>query len=185
VALGHIHRAFPPEPPRVWYSGTPIPVGFTETEPRRVLLVEVGTETEGGARVKPVVVPEFRKLVRLAGGPDEVFAALAGGFGVSSLPPMVDVTVRVDHYEPNLRQTLKTTLDAMAARGEVVPVLAAFRQQARAEAPTGLDIEQVSAHTLRPEDIFEKAWLNEHHSPPPDAIRAAFASLWSDIDNAS
>ena len=76
VALGHIHRCFPPCKERhIWYSGTPVATKSTENTPRYVLIVDIDVDGES-PRVDPVKVPRQRAIHALNGTTDELLKGL-------------------------------------------------------------------------------------------------------------
>ncbi len=183
VALGHIHRCLPPEAPRVWYSGTPVAMGFTELTPRRVLLVDLDG-ADSPPRVTPLTPPTLRGLHRLRGTPDDVLAELARlRDDPLPLPPLVDVTLSVRHYQPELRHRLMKPLDGDPR----APILVAMRQEPLAAADAGgrvthdgTAVEALAPAARRsPWELFEAAWIRKHGPPPGPDVRAAFESLLS------
>jgi len=86
VALGHIHRSFPVERGRIWYSGSPIPISLPEmSHPRRVLLVDL-------PEIQSSVAPSTNetkssaegKLTRISG--DQIPPLLVGGGKTRHVP---------------------------------------------------------------------------------------------------
>ena len=63
VALGHIHK---PQKiaDNIYYSGSPIPLSFSEKEDKRVLIID--------EEIKEKKIPTFRKLIELKGTFEEV-----------------------------------------------------------------------------------------------------------------
>lgn len=125
AALGHIHRAYPVEDGRAWYSGSPIPISVTEAAvTRRVLLVDV-PET-GRASVEAVAVPVFRELRLVEGPPEEVERELRCMASGAPLPPLVHVAAHLVGPEPGLRDRL---VAALAAHPEASrPVLVEIKE---------------------------------------------------------
>lgn len=184
VALGHVHRSFPPESPRVWYSGSPIPIGFTEVAPRRVLLVDLDAP---GARptVRPVEVPLARALLRLDLDEASILARLPGlglAEGDERLPPLLDLAVRVASYDPSLRHRLQRALDDLFPDASRAPIIANLRQLAPEQqgAPLGSADALAATRAARtPWEIFAAAWRRTHATEPDDAVRKAFSVLES------
>ncbi len=184
VALGHVHRSFPPMAPRIWYSGTPIPIDFTETAPRRVLVVDVpapGVRPE----VRPVEVPLARALLRLDLDEEALLARLPGlglAEGSAQLPPLLDVAVRVPSYDPSLRHRLQRALDDAHPDPARAPIVARLRQLAPERArPFALREEEATATRAArtPWEIFAAAWRRTHGTDPDEAVQRAFATLES------
>lgn len=70
VALGHIHQMQSLIQNRVYYSGSPIAMGFGESlKTKYVLLVSFG---DTAPTIKPIVVPSFRQLEYITGDIDDI-----------------------------------------------------------------------------------------------------------------
>lgn len=72
VALGHLHR---PQTvagdERIRYSGSPIPLSFSEAgSEKQILMVDL---SETSPKITPIPVPEFRKIVLLRGNKEKLF----------------------------------------------------------------------------------------------------------------
>jgi exonuclease SbcD len=108
IALGHLHR--PQEVggmPHIRYSGSPIPLSFSESTDRKsVVLVDVAAGEP--LSITTLSIPLFRPLLRLSGNPDEVMRALpaleipAGAI----LPAWVEVQVHTDSLLNDLPDAL-------------------------------------------------------------------------------
>ncbi len=115
VALGHIHRAQAVGGLKhVWYSGSLIPLSFSETkDDKAVLLVEFKGRKFAGAT--PLPLPVFRRLKTIRGSIGEVeeglrrFAAKAG----REATPWVEVIVDTDRVIPQLDVRLKEFTQGM------------------------------------------------------------------------
>ncbi len=68
VALGHIHK---PQKiaDNIYYSGSPIPLSFSEKEDKRVLIID--------EEIKEIKIPTFKKLIELKGNFEEVKEAIS------------------------------------------------------------------------------------------------------------
>ena len=75
VALGHLHvPQSVGEGDRIRYSGSPIPIGFGESDQSKsVVIVAVKDET---SNVQFLSVPCFQRLVRIAGSLEEIISAI-------------------------------------------------------------------------------------------------------------
>lgn len=134
VALGHIHKTQPiGKFPHIRYSGTLIPLNFTEKTKKSVTLLNF----TGRIFEKTTIhVPNFRKLLRLEGTYDEIVKALETlETPESELTTWVEVLVQTDKMIPNLMDNLKEIvenknieilnfrLDASAARKAKIIVI--------------------------------------------------------------
>lgn len=96
LALGHIHASYPLAGRRAWYSGTPVATSFTESTPRRVLLVDIDPDPAGQASVQSLVVPTPRAFVTVEGELEDVCAAIKALKWTEPLPPALSARVRLD-----------------------------------------------------------------------------------------
>lgn len=164
VALGHLHK---PQQvngeQRLRYSGSPIPLSFSEVDyPHQILQVDFT-----GDRLQAVHshrVPRAVDLLRV--GParlDEVLARL------TALPvpdllasvvqhPWLEVRVVLDEPQPELRAQIEQALAGKAAR----LVRIAVEYQGRGVNQQGPALEQLEQ--LSPEQVFSRAWEEQYGS---------------------
>ncbi|MFT5832825.1 MAG: exonuclease SbcD [Cognaticolwellia sp.] len=106
IALGHIHRTQPiGEFPHIRYSGTLIPLNFTEQTKKSVTLLDF----KGRNFEKTILhVPIYRRLIRVTGTYQEVTEALAAiETDANLLTGWIEVVVKTDKGIPNLNDELK------------------------------------------------------------------------------
>lgn len=91
VALGHLHRPQQVGRETIRYSGSPIPLSFSErSDQKQVVLVEC---THGALHLNIIPLSTHRKLARITGNRDEVAQKLATYRGVHSLPDLLDLQI--------------------------------------------------------------------------------------------
>lgn len=164
VALGHLHK---PQQvngeQRLRYSGSPIPLSFSEVDyPHQILQVDfTGDQLHA---VHSHRVPRAVDLLRV--GParlDEVLARL------TALPvpdllasvvqhPWLEVRVVLDEPQPELRTQIEQALAGKAAR----LVRIAVEYQGRGVNQQGPALEQLEQ--LSPEQVFSRAWEEQYGS---------------------
>lgn len=179
VALGHIHKGYPVDVGRVWYSGTPVAVNFAEgASTRKVLLVDL----EEGAlqRVQKLPVPVTRRVVELRGDLEAIRAAIAALPSDGAEPPLMSVILESAGPAVGQRDALREFLETRFPEAARRPVIAAWREIRPAIAGGDPPEFPVPHERPSPETVFRRAWIGRHQSPPDDAIMAAFASLVSD-----
>lgn len=109
VALGHIHRAQAfGEAKRVRYSGSLIPLSFSETKDDKSVYI-LDFQGKKLDKMETVPVPTFRRLKTIEGSLKEVEAALErfNSKGGRELKPWVEVIVETDRIIPQLDVHLK------------------------------------------------------------------------------
>ena len=178
VALGHLHR---PQvvggQARIRYSGSPVPLSFTEADDRQqVLLLDfVGA---GEPSITALAVPVARRLQRFHGGLDEVEAAiLAFDNEAFDLVAWADIAVRSD--EPYSEVQRRVTAVLKERRAHVLSPRGA-RHQRLTDAP-GMAAADATApiehlHELTVEEVFRRRVAG---LPPAqaDALTATFQEL--------
>lgn len=188
VALGHIHKAQRiGGQERIRYSGSPIPMSFSERNYKhQVLLFDI----QDGIRsaIKSVEVPVAVPLLRLPVQPallPEVLQELAG------LPeddgqdarrtPYLEVNVLLDGPEPSLRHQIERALEGKYVRLARI----ATNYQKKEEEGNASVTMKTALEQLRPEDIFIQAFQKKYAAEVPDDLlqlfrEAAQQSLVSD-----
>ncbi|CBV43069.1 exonuclease SbcCD subunit D [Halomonas elongata] len=178
VALGHLHRAQQVGEPRIRYSGSPLPLDFSEVDyPHQV--VEVSLDGERLAGSETLRVPRPVAMHRLGPAPlDEVLAELDALADDPTLPrerwPWLEVTVALDTPVPDLRARVESALEGKALR-----LLRLSRRLPHSEADTAS--KRVDLQTLGPRKLFERTWRERWDSPPDDDVLADFDRLHQEV----
>jgi len=179
VALGHIHRCFPVEDPRVWYCGSPVAFTIREMKPeRQVLMVDLSPDPHGQATVTPLKIPTFRSLIQLEGHPRDVARRLKKLTWSGELDPLVYVTLEVEQYSPDAEAKVYEARDTHPVDRR--PRIVQIRQEARFATETTADLEEANRplHTLKPMDVFVTL-CNLHGEPVTEDLLRAFSALTS------
>ena len=184
VALGHLHK---PQrvnrEDRIRYSGSPIPLSFAEIGyPHQVLEIELdGAEL---ASIEPRLVPRAVALQRFGPAPlEELLVELAALPEPDLLEdpqrqPWLEVRVRLDKPQPDLRQQLETALQGKAVR--LVRISAEYAAgNGRDDDGSGL----VELGQLSPQDLFSRAWEQAYGSAVDEQALSDFALLLQDVQN--
>ncbi len=110
VALGHIHRAQAVGGiPHVRYSGSIIPLSFSETKDQKAVLKVEFRENEPVA-VTPIEIPVFRRLKTISGDIGEIEQKLlefCQKHELDTLSPWVELVVSADHYSLDLEMSIR------------------------------------------------------------------------------
>lgn len=178
VALGHLHLPQAVDDAgRVRYSGSPLPLSMTEAGyPHQVLLVSIDGATLRG--VEPLLVPRTVDLLRLPEGGArplddvlELLAALPDRVPEEPLwlRPFLEVSVRVDGPQPDLRAKVEAAVQGKRPRLVSIKV---ERAEVTAAPPPVVSLEELS-----PEAVFRRRWARDYEGDPPPRLLAAFHEL--------
>ncbi|MHA7114778.1 exonuclease SbcCD subunit D C-terminal domain-containing protein [Pseudomonas promysalinigenes] len=182
VALGHLHK---PQKvnreDRIRYSGSPIPLSFAEISyPHQVLEVEFqGSEL---VSVEARLVPRAVALQRVGPAPlGELLEQLAELPVIDLLDdpnrqPWLEVRVRLDEPQPDLRQQIEGALHGKAVR--LVRISTEYAGKGPAEDDDQVFVELAQ---MTPQDLFSRAWEQAYGSLADEQALADFALLLQDV----
>ncbi|MCE8032672.1 exonuclease SbcCD subunit D C-terminal domain-containing protein [Halomonas sp. MCCC 1A11057] len=178
VALGHLHRAQQVGEARIRYSGSPLPLDFSEVAyPHQV--VEAVLEGESLAATEAIPVPRPVAMYRV--GPNELDAVLAELEVLPNDPtlprerwPWLEVRVELSAPVPDLRAQVEAVLE-----GKAVRLLRLERRLPQHEG--GPASERVDLEQLGPRRLFQRTWEKQWGEPPGDDVLADFDRLLQDV----
>nr|WP_299245459.1 exonuclease SbcCD subunit D C-terminal domain-containing protein [uncultured Halomonas sp.] len=178
VALGHLHRAQRVGEERIRYSGSPLPMDFSEAAyPHQVL--EVTLEGERLAGIEALPVPRPVAMQRLGPAPLEAIETeLAALNHDPALPqerwPWLEVSVMLDAPVPDLRARVEAALNGKALR-----LLRLKRRLPETETQRPGASERLE--DIGPRALFARTWEARWGTPPEDAVLADFDRLRQDV----
>lgn len=181
VALGHLHRAQQVGEARIRYSGSPLPLDFSEVAyPHQV--VEVTLDGEALLEATAIPVPRPVAMHRIGPGPLEAVLAevetLEDDPGLSREQwPWLEVRVELDAPIPDLRARVDAALAGKALR-----LLRLERRLPRVEGNNGP--ARVDLETLGPRKLFERTWEGRWGEPPDADVLADFDRLRQEVQDA-
>lgn len=182
VALGHLHRPQQLDGGRICYSGSPIPLSFSEKDyPHRV--VEVSIDDAGNVATSSVLVPQTTAMLRLPTGPArplaEVLPVLADFPFDPTLPPtahpFLEVRVLEDGPDPARRRRIELALDGKPVRLASIKLESPASREATpalASAPTLADLG-----SLDPQEIVASAHRERYGTEPDPTLLAALREI--------
>lgn len=179
IALGHLHKAQQVGSPHIRYSGSPLPMSFTETDyVHQVVLIDfAGSKPDS---ITPLPIPRSVPVLRLPKQRVdieevlEVLSALDLAEVPFDLQPYLEVRVALTQPEPDLRRRIEEVLT-----GKPIRLVRIDAQLIRQEKPehvllvNGLDGMQ----QLHPEQVFRNIYEIKYGEMPPDELQAAFDEL--------
>ncbi|WP_166361914.1 exonuclease SbcCD subunit D C-terminal domain-containing protein [Pseudomonas akapageensis] len=183
VALGHLHK---PQrvngEERIRYSGSPIPLSFSEIGYQHQIL-EIELDGAVLRSVEPRLIPRAVHLQRLGPAPlSEILGQLAELPDVDLLDdpqrqPWLEVRVRLDEPQPDLRQQIETALQGKAVR--LVRIAAEYAGSQGADGDDSARLIELGQ--LSPQELFSRAWEQAYGNSVDEQTLADFALLLQDV----
>ncbi len=183
VALGHLHK---PQrvngEERIRYCGSPIPLSFSEIGYQHQIL-DVKLEGETLISVEPLLIPRAVNLQRIGPLPlAEILTQLAGLPDTDLLAdtqrqPWLEVRVKLDEPQPDLRQQIETALQGKSVR--LVRISAEYAGSgsgASDDATCLIELDQ-----LTPQELFSRAWQENYGSEADEQTLKDFAVLLQEV----
>ncbi|NCA69803.1 MAG: exonuclease SbcCD subunit D [Sphingobacteriia bacterium] len=180
VALGHLHRAQRVGgQERVRYSGSPLPMSFTEIQyPHQVLRVDLAGQTLG--EVTPMILRRPVELLRIPKEPaplDEVLDLLDEldrPEAPRELQPYLQARVRLDVPEPGLRARIESALEGKSVRlAKIETTYGGPTHEDASPEPVSLD----DLARLQPDEIFTELFRRRYGAEPSTELLLAFREL--------
>lgn len=184
VALGHLHK---PQrvnsEERIRYCGSPIPLSFSEIGYQHQIL-DVVLEGENLISVEPRLIPRAVNLQRIGPAPlAEILSQLAELPDTDLLAdtqrqPWLEVRVKLDEPQPDLRQQIETALQGKAVRlVRIAAEYAGSGSRSGDEAATQL----IELDQLTPQELFSRAWQDSYGSEADEQTLKDFAVLLQEV----
>ncbi|PCR96233.1 exonuclease SbcCD subunit D [Pseudomonas fluorescens] len=184
VALGHLHK---PQKvngeERIRYSGSPIPLSFSEISYQHQVL-DVVLDGETLVSVESMLIPRSVNLQRLGPAPlAEILLQLADLPNIDLLAetqrqPWLEVRVRLDEPQPDLRHQVESALQGKAVR--LVRIAAEYAGNRGADG-TEDSSALIELDQLTPQELFSRAWLDNYGNEVDEQTLKDFAELLQDV----
>ncbi|MGB2683302.1 MAG: exonuclease SbcCD subunit D C-terminal domain-containing protein [Candidatus Competibacter sp.] len=180
AALGHLHRAQAVGgQQRVRYSGSPLPMSFTEVGYRHQV-IRVDLDGSSLTETASIPIPRFVDLLRIPAQPAPLTEALdaLAALDLPDLPfedrPYLEARVRLDAPEPGLRARIEAVLEDKPVRlARIEPSYSRASDGDPADHPQSLD----ELSRLQPDEIFSKLHWGKYGAEPAPELLAAFREL--------
>lgn len=188
VALGHLHKPQKVNSEeRIRYCGSPIPLSFSEIGYQHQIL-DVRLDGETLVSVEPRLIPRAVNLQRIGPAPlSEILGQLAELPDIDLLAevqrqPWLEVRVRLDEPQPDLRQQLEVALQGKAVRLVRIAV-----EYAGSGSRDGHDdnSQLIELDQLTPQELFSRAWQDSYGSTVDEQTLQDFAQLLQDVQQES
>lgn len=187
VALGHLHLAQKAGAEHIRYSGSPLPMSYTEIHyPHQVLEVEL--DGEALRQVEAHRVPRAARLLRYPDPPRALADTLSAlrelelPATAPGLETLLEVPVLRALGDPEPAPAIRQSLEGRAVRLTAVKAirpLPAHRETGPDELPARLSLE-----ALKPLPLFERLVEERTQAPPEPALLAAFGELLTQVQGA-
>ena len=184
AALGHLHRAQKVGgQKRVRYSGSPLPMSFTEIHYRHQVIC-IDLDGEAVRDIVSIPVPRFVELLRIPDqpAPIDVVLELLGKLTLPDAPfnarPYLEVQVQLTGPEPGLAARIDAALDGKPVRRAKIRSFSPQSQAESGTAPPSLD----DLGRLQPDDIFRKLHRSRFGGEPTAELLAVFGELVREAD---
>ncbi|WP_445661078.1 exonuclease SbcCD subunit D C-terminal domain-containing protein [Acinetobacter sp. F16] len=177
VALGHLHKPQKVQHPHIRYSGSPIPLSFSEINYKHQVVevkIEPSKADQTAFQFEALPIPRSIQLHRIRGELNEVFAqlkALASG-EITNIDQReyIDIEYHTDTPPlPNLRQKFEDALPKNRYR--LVKISRQYKNLAIQNNATKIQLEPPT-----PEKLFEQIWQNKGYVQD-DAVLKDFQTL--------
>ena len=178
VALGHIHKPQEVGHPNIRYSGSPIPLSFSEkSDQKEVVLLEFDAGSMMQTRVK---VPMNRKLVLFEGTLDEVKQKISTYTTDSPLTDLAEVIIREDEYSVIAIEGLEELRTETTVPGlKIIKGKVEFTNMQRALST--LVASGTLLSEMNPEDLFKKRLELEPIIDNEDELLHAFREIIEEL----
>lgn len=157
VALGHIHRPQMFDGGKVRYSGSPIPLSFSERkDEKEVVIVEINNGTLSSSATK---CPTFRHLLRVEGMFDEIQQKINDYTSNSALPTYIEVIVKEKEYSYTLLNEVRRYIQSLErADVKVLKEKVVFESNFQT---LNTSMPEVEIQDVKPKDVFVKRLESE------------------------
>lgn len=178
VALGHLHKPQKVQHPHIRYSGSPIPLSFSEINYKHQVLevcIETNATSASPVQMNSLVIPRSVELYKITGELNEVFDQLRalpqGAIDVLEQRPYVDIEYHtLTPPAPQLRQQFEDALPQ--DRYRLVRIVRVYQKNEN-------DPEQNPSINLSPPtpySLFQQLWQQQGYDTDTE-VEKDFASL--------
>lgn len=170
VALGHLHRPQAIEHPHIRYSGSPIPLSFSEIGyPHQVLKVNLNPHT--AALIEPLLVPRQVPLFKLKGSLSMVLEKTRSLEAHNPLPLAQQAFVDIEYYSdapppPDFRQQIEDALPKDNYR-----LVRLSRMPKPANEAVNHDSRVAAVEPPTPSELFKQLWQQQGYDDDHQVVK--------------
>src|SRR5262245_49099368 len=187
VALGHLHRPQEIQQGRICYSGSPIPLSFSEKDYEH-RVVEMIFDDSGRSSFQPLSAPKSAMLLRIPAGAAAPLAEILHQINETvfdagvprGVHPFLEIRVLDDGPDPARRRTIERALEGKPVR------LASIRLEPLQRTADVSCVDEEFASTLSdlasldPEEIMRSAYLERYQREPDPSLLSALREILSE-----
>lgn len=183
VALGHLHKPQQVAAAHIRYSGSPIPLSFSEINYRHQVLqirIDPSQSPEHKLQIQSLLIPRAVQLLRLRGSIEEILEQIKdlqhGEIAQLDQRDFVEIEYHTQTPPPpNLRQIFEQALPA--DRYRLVRVARKYLAQVDEN-----NTPKIALEPPTPERLFQSLWQKQGFDADPQVLKD-FASLVSDAQH--
>jgi len=182
VALGHIHRPQMVDlNPRIRYSGSPIPLSFSEKEDEKVvILLEIVDHKI--VNIDELPIPKHRELIKLSGSYEEVRTALEHYKPEFTFPAFVELEVIEEEFSALVLSQVEELIQQYEENENFKILKNKTKFNNQLEDTSALFTEGISIEELKPIDVFNKRLETEPlDNDTKELLQEAFLELLDTI----
>ena len=170
IALGHLHRPqLVNRMPHIRYSGSPIPLSFSENNDEKVVLIADFVHGKL-SNVEEMPIPVSRRLVRIKGDWNKVKAKLSLiEPQPDELPVWVEIQVETGDYIHDLEEQLK----ALQLVNTEIIFVKQIRTRSYQSVSENME-ETVALNDINPSIVFEKKCMQDYAETAYDDLLQTF-----------
>lgn len=178
VALGHIHRPQMVDlNPSIRYSGSPIPLSFSEKEDEKIVVMLEIVENKI-VNINELSIPKNRELIKFSGSYDEVVVALEKYKPEFDFPSFVEIEVIEEEFSAIVLSQVEelSQQNDMNEKFKILKNKTIFKNQLMDT--RSLFTEGVSIEELKPIEVFNKRLESEEMTDETkELLQGAFLEL--------
>ena len=176
VALGHIHQMQKIKGPcPIYYSGSPLPLRFNESEKKYYNLISYDSELT----IERIQIPNYRKIIQIKTNSynyiEEIKTKLQDI--KSNLRPYIEIKITMHESLTGMAETIKNLCDQHNC--ELLNIIALLAQDEVQE-----DEKSINIHELSQTEIFEEFYKEKYpDSELPKHLKDKFKLILEEINN--
>lgn len=173
VALGHLHHPQAVgDSDHIRYSGSPIPLSFSESAEKELRLLEI--QGKGRIEQKSIPIPLNRRLLRLSGSFDQILKDLeAIKIDEDELTPWVEVTLTDEIANASTNDQIRDNASAIGVEVLKVTVIQSTKDGVNAS----LQAPERNIREWAPLEVFEKRLESYDGDIEPKKLTDCFKEL--------